>query len=317
MKHSRIAGTGSYLPERILTNAEIERTIDTTDEWIFTRTGIRERHIIAEDQYTSDMALEASKKAIEAANIDIQSIDLIVLATTTPDRTFPSTACLLQQKLGIINCPAFDLQAVCSGFVYALATADNFIKAGAAKCALVVGADAMSRITDWTDRSNCILWGDGAGAVILQASDEQGILSTHLHANGNYADMLTVPQGVSNQEGSKTILMEGNAVFKMAVNTLDAIVDDTLAANELEKSDVDWLVPHQANIRILQSTAKKLGMSMDRVVTTVDKHGNTSAASIPLALDVAVRDGRIKRGETILMEAFGGGFTWGSVLMKY
>ena len=317
MKHSRIAGTGSYLPERILTNAELERTIDTTDEWIFTRTGIRERHIIAEGQFTSDMALEAAKNAIEAANINIQSIDLIVLATTTPDRTFPSTACLLQQKLGIINCPAFDLQAVCSGFVYALATADNFIKAGAAKCALVVGADAMSRITDWTDRSNCILWGDGAGAVILQASDDQGILSTHLHANGNYADMLMVPQGVSNQEGSKTILMEGNAVFKMAVNTLDAIVDDTLAANGLEKSDVDWLVPHQANIRILQSTAKKLGMSMDRVVTTVDKHGNTSAASIPLALDVAVRDGRIKRGETILMEAFGGGFTWGSVLMKY
>jgi 3-oxoacyl-[acyl-carrier-protein] synthase-3 len=317
MKHSRIAGTGSYLPERILTNAELERTIDTTDEWIFSRTGIRERHIVAEGQYTSDMALEAAKKAIEAANIDIQTIDLIVLATTTPDRTFPSTACLLQQKLGIINCPAFDLQAVCSGFVYALATADNFIKAGAAKCALVIGADAMSRITDWTDRSNCILWGDGAGAVILQASDEQGILSTHLHANGNYADMLMVPQGVSNQEGSKTIVMEGNAVFKMAVNTLDAIVDDTLAANGLEKSDVDWLVPHQANIRILQSTAKKLGMSMDRVVTTVDKHGNTSAASIPLALDVAVRDGRIKRGETILMEAFGGGFTWGSVLMKY
>ena len=317
MKHSRIAGTGSYLPERILTNAELERTIDTTDEWIFTRTGIRERHIVAEGQHTSDMALEAAKEAIRAANIDIQSIDLIVLATTTPDRTFPSTACLLQQKLGIVNCPAFDLQAVCSGFVYALATADNFIKAGAAKCALVVGADAMSRITDWTDRSNCILWGDGAGAVILQASAEHGILSTHLHANGNYADMLMVPQGVSNQEGSKTILMEGNAVFKMAVNTLDAIVDDTLAANGLEKSDVDWLVPHQANIRILQSTAKKLGMSMDRVVTTVDKHGNTSAASIPLALDVAVRDGRIKRGETILMEAFGGGFTWGSILMKY
>jgi len=317
MKHSRITGTGSYLPERILTNAELERSIDTTDEWIFTRTGIRERHIVAQGEFTSDMALAASKSAIEAAGIDITSIDLIVLATTTPDRTFPSTACLLQQKLGIVNCPAFDLQAVCSGFVYALATADNFIKAGAAKCVLVVGADAMSRITDWTDRSNCILWGDGAGAVILQASDEQGILSTHLHANGNYADMLTVPQGVSNQEGSKTILMEGNAVFKMAVNTLDAIVEDTLAANGLEKSDIDWLVPHQANIRILQSTAKKLGMSMDRVVTTVDKHGNTSAASIPLALDVAVRDGRIKRGEIILMEAFGGGFTWGSVLMKY
>ncbi len=317
MKHSRIAGTGSYLPERILTNAELERSIDTTDEWIFTRTGIRERHIVAEGEHTSDMALEAARRAIEAASIDIRSIDLIILATTTPDRTFPSTACLLQQKLGIINCPAFDLQAVCSGFIYALATADNFIKAGAAKCVLVVGADAMSRITDWTDRSNCILWGDGAGAVILQASDELGILSTHLHANGNFADMLTVPQGVSNQEGNKTILMEGNAVFKMAVNTLDAIVDDTLTANGLEKSDIDWLVPHQANIRILQSTAKKLGMSMDRVVTTVDKHCNTSAASIPLALDVAVRDGRIKRDETILMEAFGGGFTWGSVLMKY
>ena len=317
MKHSRIAGTGSYLPERILTNAELERSIDTTDEWIFTRTGIRERHIVAEGEHTSDMALEAARRAIEAASIDIRSIDLIILATTTPDRTFPSTACLLQQKLGIINCPAFDLQAVCSGFIYALATADNFIKAGAAKCVLVVGADAMSRITDWTDRSNCILWGDGAGAVILQASDELGILSTHLHANGNFADMLTVPQGVSNQEGNKTILMEGNAVFKMAVNTLDAIVDDTLTANGLEKSDIDWLVPHQANIRILQSTAKKLGMSMDRVVTTVDKHGNTSAASIPLALDVAVRDVRIKRDETILMEAFGGGFTWGSVLMKY
>ncbi len=317
MKHSRIAGTGSYLPERILTNAELERMIDTTDEWIFTRTGIRERHIIAEGQYTSDMAFEAARKAIEAARIDVSAIDLIVLATTTPDRTFPSTACLLQQKLGIENCPAFDLQAVCSGFIYALATADNFIKAGSAKCALVVGADAMSRITDWTDRSNCILWGDGAGAVILQASDEEGILSTHLHANGNYADMLTVPQGVSKQDGSKTVLMEGNAVFKMAVNTLDSIVDDTLVANGLEQSDIDWLVPHQANIRILQSTAKKLGMSMDRVVTTVDKHGNTSAASVPLALDVAVRDGRIKRGETILMEAFGGGFTWGSVLMKY
>ena len=317
MKYSRIAGTGSYLPERILTNAELERSIDTTDEWIFTRTGIRERHIVADGEHTSDMALEAARRAIEAASIDIRSIDLIILATTTPDRTFPSTACLLQQKLGIINCPAFDLQAVCSGFVYALATADNFIKAGAAKCALVVGADAMSRITDWTDRSNCILWGDGAGAVVLQTSDELGILSTHLHANGSFADMLTVPQGVSNQEGNKTILMEGNAVFKMAVNTLDAIVDDTLTANGLEKSDIDWLVPHQANIRILQSTAKKLGMSMDRVVTTVDKHGNTSAASIPLALDVAVRDGRIKRGETILMEAFGGGFTWGSILMKY
>lgn len=317
MKYSRIAGTGSYLPERMLTNAELERMIDTTDEWIYTRTGIRERHLAAEGEATSDMALNAAKQAIAAAQIDPQEIDLIVLATTTPDRIFPSTACMLQQKLGIRNCPAFDLQAVCSGFVYALATADNFIRAGSAKCVLVVGADAMSRVTDWTDRSNCILWGDGAGAVILKASDEEGIISSHIHADGNYADMLTVPYGVANQEASKTVLMEGNAVFKMAVNTLDSIVDDTLDHNGLEKAHIDWLVPHQANIRILQSTAKKLGMSMDRVVITVDKHGNTSAASIPLALDVAVRDGRIKRGETVLMEAFGGGFTWGSVLMKY
>jgi 3-oxoacyl-[acyl-carrier-protein] synthase-3 len=317
MKYSRIAGTGSYLPERILTNAELERMIDTTDEWIYTRTGIRERHLAAEGEATSDMALNAAKQAIAAAQIDPQEIDLIVLATTTPDRIFPSTACMLQQKLGIRNCPAFDLQAVCSGFVYALATADNFIRAGSAKCVLVVGADAMSRVTDWTDRSNCILWGDGAGAVILKASDEEGIISSHIHADGNYADMLTVPYGVANQEASKTVLMEGNTVFKMAVNTLDSIVDDTLDHNGLEKAHIDWLVPHQANIRILQSTAKKLGMSMDRVVITVDKHGNTSAASIPLALDVAVRDGRIKRGETVLMEAFGGGFTWGSVLMKY
>jgi 3-oxoacyl-[acyl-carrier-protein] synthase-3 len=318
MKHSRIAGTGSYLPEKILSNAELEKMIDTTDDWIFTRTGIRERHIVAENEFTSDMAVNAALKAIEVAQITPNDIDLIIIATTTPDRTFPSTACLVQEKLGITNnCPAFDIQAVCSGFVFALATADNFIKSGASKRALVIGADAMSRITDWTDRSNCILWGDGSGAVILEASEEQGIISTHLHANGSYADLLMVEKGVSNSSGLKTITMEGNAVFKVAVNTLDAIVDETLDANGMAKSDVDWLVPHQANIRILQSTAKKLGMSMDQVVVTVDKHGNTSAASIPLALDVAVKDGRIKRGETILMEAFGGGFTWGSVLMKY
>ncbi len=318
MKHSRIAGTGSYLPEKILSNADLEKMIDTTDEWIFTRTGIRERHIAAENEFTSDMAVNAALKAIEVAQIAPNDIDLIIVATTTPDRTFPSTACLVQEKLGIRNnCPAFDIQAVCSGFVFALATADKFIKSGAAKCALVIGADAMSRITDWSDRSNCILWGDGSGAVVLEVSDEEGVISTHLHSNGSYADLLMVEKGVSNPSGLKTITMEGNAVFKVAVNTLDAIVDETLEANGMAKSDVDWLVPHQANIRILQSTAKKLGMSMDQVVVTVDKHGNTSAASIPLALDVAVRDGRIKRGETILMEAFGGGFTWGSVLMKY
>ncbi len=317
MKHARIAGTGSYLPERILTNSELEAMVDTTDEWIVTRTGIRERHIIADGETTSDMALHASRRAIQAAGIEAREIDMIIVATTTPDRTFPSTACLLQDKLGIASCPAFDLQAVCSGFVYALATADSFIKSGAVKHVLVVGADAMSRITDWSDRSNCILWGDGAGAVVVQASKEPGIISSHLHADGSYANLLHVPSGVSQREGRDTIEMQGNPVFKIAVNTLDAIVDETLQANGMQKSDIDWLVPHQANIRILQSTAKKLGMSMERVVVTVDVHGNTSAASIPLALDVAVRDGRIKRGETILMEAFGGGFTWGSVLAKY
>ena len=316
MIYSRIAGTGSYLPKKILTNADLESMVDTTDEWIFTRTGIRERHIVADDEFTSDLALHAAKNAIEAAGIDATDIDLIIVATTTPDKIFPSTAVILQHKLGIAGCPAFDIQAVCSGFVYALATADNFIKSGAAKCALVIGAETFSRITDWTDRGNCILWGDGAGAVILQASAEQGVISTHLHADGKYVEMLHVPRK-ADSNSRDTVVMEGNSVFKMAVNTLDAIVDETLTANGMQKSDVDWLVPHQANIRILQATAKKLNMSMDRVVVTVDKHGNTSAASIPLALDTAVRDGRIKRGDIILMEAFGGGFTWGSALIKF
>lgn len=316
MIYSRIAGTGSYLPKKILTNADLEHMVDTTDEWIFTRTGIRERHIVADDEFTSDLAMHAARNAIESAGIQASDIDLIIVATTTPDKIFPSTACILQQKLGIAGCPAFDIQAVCSGFVYALATADKFIKSGSAKCALVIGAETFSRITDWTDRGNCILWGDGAGAVILQASEEQGIISTHLHADGQYVKMLHVPRKAE-PNSRDTIIMEGNAVFKMAVNTLDAIVDESLTANGMQKSDIDWLVPHQANIRILQATAKKLDMSMDRVVVTVDKHGNTSAASIPLALDVAVRDGRIKRGEIILMEAFGGGFTWGSALIKY
>lgn len=316
MTYSRIAGTGSYLPKKVLTNADLESMVDTTDEWIFARTGIRERHIVADDEYTSDLALHAARNAIDAAGIQASDIDLIIVATTTPDKIFPSTACILQQKLGVGGCPAFDVQAVCSGFVYALATADNFIKTGSAKCALVIGAESFSRITDWTDRSNCILWGDGAGAVILQASEEQGVISTHLHADGSYEKMLHAPHKTE-ASNRGTIVMEGNGVFKVAVNTLDAIVDETLTANGLQKSDIDWLVPHQANIRILQATAKKLNMSMDRVVVTVDKHGNTSAASIPLALDTAVRDGRIKRGETILMEAFGGGFTWGSALIKY
>ena len=320
MTYSKIAGTGSYLPKKILKNADFEKMVDTTDEWIFSRTGIRERHIAAKGEHTSDLALEAAKNAIASAGIAAGDIDLIIVATTTPDKIFPSVATMVQRKLDIAGCPAFDIQAVCSGFIYALATADKFIKTGSAKCALVIGAETFSRIVDYTDRSNCILWGDGAGAVILQASqstsnEQQGIISTHLHADGNYEKMLHVPR---KHDGTPdTVHMEGNAVFKMAVNTLDQIVDETLTANNMQKSDIDWLVPHQANIRILQATAKKLDMSMDRVVVTVDKHGNTSAASIPLALDVAVRDGRIKRGEIILMEAFGGGFTWGSALIKF
>jgi 3-oxoacyl-[acyl-carrier-protein] synthase III len=313
--YSKIAGTGSYLPKKILKNADFEKMVDTTDEWIFSRTGIRERHIAAKGEHTSDLALEAAKNAISSAGIAAGDIDLIIVATTTPDKIFPSVATMVQRKLDIAGCPAFDMQAVCSGFIYALATADKFIKTGSAKCALVIGAESFSRIVDYTDRSNCILWGDGAGAVILQASQEQGIISTHLHADGNYEKMLHVPR---KHDGTPdTVHMEGNAVFKMAVNTLDQIVDETLTANSMQKSDIDWLVPHQANIRILQATAKKLDMPMDKVVVTVDKHGNTSAASIPLALDVAIRDGRIKRGDVILMEAFGGGFTWGSALIKY
>ena len=314
MIFSKIAGTGSYLPQKILSNKDLETLVDTTDEWIFSRTGIRERHIAAEGELTSDLALEAAKNAIESAGIEASAIDLIIIATTTPDKIFPSVATMVQRKLGISGCPAFDVQAVCSGFIYALTTADNFIKAGSSKCVLVIGAETFSRITDYTDRSNCILWGDGAGAVILMASNEQGILSTHIHADGKYESMLHVPR---KENSIDTVVMEGNPVFKMAVNTLDQIVDETLAANNMQKSDIDWLVPHQANIRILQATAKKLDMSMYKVVVTVDKHGNTSAASIPLALDVAVRDGRIKRGNILLMEAFGGGFTWGSALVKY
>ncbi len=319
MTYARIIGTGSYLPARILANAELEKLVETTSEWIVERTGIRERHIAAEGELTSDLALNAAERAIEAAGIDANELDLIIVATTTSDRIFPSTACVLQAKLGVSNsCPAFDIQAVCSGFVYAVSVADQFIRSGQVKNALVVGAETLSRITDWTDRGNCILWGDGAGAIVLQASDQPGIIATHMHADGRYQDLLFVDGGVSlKTEGACHMRMSGNAVFKMAVNTLDAIVDETLAANGLKKTDIDWLVPHQANIRIIQATAKKLGMSMDQVVVTVDRHGNTSAASIPLALDAAVREGKIKPGETVLMEAFGGGFTWGSVLLKY
>ncbi len=319
MNYSRILGTGSYLPARILTNADLEKLVETTDQWIVERTGIRERHIAAEGELTSDLAVQAARAALDAAGLVPDDIDLLLVATTTPDLVFPSTACIVQAKLGITNGkPAFDLQAVCSGFVYALSVADQFIKTGAARRALVIGAETLSRITDWNDRSNCILWGDGAGAVVLGASDAPGIIATHIHADGRHKELLRTTTGASSGLHEPAVMrMEGNAVFKMAVNTLDRIVDETLEANGLQKSDVDWLVPHQANIRIISATAKKLGMSMDNVVTTVAGHGNTSAASVPLAFDVAVREGRIRRGQTVLLEAFGGGFTWGSALIKY
>lgn len=319
MIYSRILGTGSYLPARILTNADLEKLVDTNDQWIVERTGIRERHIAAEGEFTSDLATQAARAALEVAGLAVDDIDLLLVATTTPDLVFPSTACIVQSKLGMTNGkPAFDLQAVCSGFVYALSVADQFIKTGAAKQVLVIGAETLSRITDWNDRGNCILWGDGAGAVVLGASSEPGIIATHIHADGRHKELLRTTTGASTGMNEPALMrMEGNAVFKMAVNTLDRIVDETLEANGLQKSDIDWLVPHQANIRIISATAKKLGMSMDHVVTTVAGHGNTSAASVPLAFDVAVRDGRIQRGQTVLMEAFGGGFTWGSALLKY
>lgn len=322
MTFARITGTGSYLPEKVLTNFDLEKIVDTTDQWIRDRTGIEKRHIALEGQCTVDLAERAARHAIEAAGIRTEDIDLIVVATTTPDRIFPSTACLLQSRLDIHGCPAFDVQAVCTGFIYALGVAEKFIKTGSARKALVVGAETFSKILNWDDRTTCVLFGDGAGAVILEADEETGILSTHLHADGDYESLLRVPFGISqgiehlNSVNSK-VEMKGNEVFKMAVNTLGRIVDETLEANNLNKSDIDWLVPHQANLRIIHATARKLKMSLDHVVITVQDHGNTSAASVPLALDVAVRDGRIKKGEMLMLEAFGGGFTWGSSLLRF
>ena len=317
MIYSRISGTGSCLPSKVLTNQDLEQMVDTSDDWIRDRTGIEKRHVVSAGETTASMAEIAARNALAMAGKSTADIDLIILATTTPDQVFPSTACLLQQRLGIHGCAAFDVQAVCTGFVYALSVADKFIKTGSARCALVVGAEMLSKIVDWTDRTTCILFGDGAGAVILEASAETGILSTHLHADGAYEKMLRVAGGMANREALRYIEMRGNEVFRMAGTTLGRIVDETLEANNLKKSDIDWLIPHQANIRIIQATAKKLRMKMDRVVVTVGQLGNTSAASIPLALDTAVRDGRINKGETLLMEAFGGGFTWGSVLVNF
>lgn len=320
--YSSILGTGRYLPEKILTNHDLEALVETSDEWIRERTGIEQRHIVADDQVTSDLAYFAALDAIKSAGIEKDSIDMIIVATTTPDKIFPSTACILQQKLDLHGCPAFDLQAVCTGFIYALSVADQFVKTGAAKRVLVVGAETLSRITNWDDRSNCILWGDGAGAVILEASEKPGIISTHIHADGKYEELLHVPSGPSkvaqtDDIAERTMSMKGNEVFKVAVNTLSKIATETLEANNLQKEDLDWLVPHQANLRIIKATGKKLDLTDDQVVVTVNKHGNTSSASIPMALDTAIKDGRIQRGQTLLLEAFGGGFTWGSALIRY
>ena len=317
--HSKIIGTGSYLPAKVVTNFDLEKLVETTHEWILSRSGIVERRVAAEGEMASDLALQASRRALEAAGISVDDIDLVIVATTTPDQIFPSTACILQDKLGIKQGAAFDVQAVCSGFIYALNTADLFIRNGQARNALVVGAEVLSRILNWQDRSTCVLFGDGAGAVVLQRSKSPGILSAKLHADGSYRGMLSAKGHIRNGaiSGSPYIEMDGKGVFKFAVKVLSEVVEEVLAENKMTGADIDWLVPHQANFRIMEATAKKLGLSMDKVVVTVAHHGNTSAASIPLALDTAVRDGRIKPGQNILLEAVGGGFTWGAVLLRW
>ena len=311
------------MPEKVVTNADLEKLVDTSDEWIASRTGIRQRHIAAEGQTTCDLAEGAARAAMESAGVKASEIELIVLGTTTPDIIFPSTACLLQHRLGANGCGAFDVNAACSGFIYALAVANNFIRTGAVKTALVVGAETLSRMVDWTDRSTCVLFGDGAGAVVLKASETPGILSTHIHADGGHKELLWNPVGVSvgfkpeEKNAGVKVLMQGSDVFKVAVKTLDRVVEETLEANGLDRHAIDWLIPHQANLRIIQATAKRLDMPMERVIVTVDKHGNTSAGSVPLALDFAVRSGKVQRDQLLLLEAFGGGFTWGSALLRY
>jgi 3-oxoacyl-[acyl-carrier-protein] synthase-3 len=321
--YSRIAGTGSYLPEKILTNADLERLVDTSDEWIRSRTGIERRHVVVEGETTTDLAEQAARRAMEAAGVTAADIDLICVGTTTPDLVFPNVGTLLQERLGIQNgCPAFSLEAACTSFMYALGVADKFVRLGESKCALVVGAETLTRIVDWTDRGTCVLFADGAGAVILKPSDEPGIISTRLHSDGRYKDLLMYPDGVSKgfhlvREGKAAVQMKGNEVYKVAVNTLGHLVTETLNANNLSKSDLDWLIPHQANIRIIEAIARRLDLPMERVIVTIADQGNTSAASVPLALDTGVRDGRVKRGQLLLLEAFGGGFTWGSALIRY
>jgi 3-oxoacyl-[acyl-carrier-protein] synthase-3 len=319
MSYSRIAGTGSYLPATVLTNQDLEKRIDTSDEWIFSRTGIRTRRVAAEGETTSDLAAQAARAAMTAAGVGPEDIDLVVVATTTPDMVFPSTACIVQRKLGIRRGAALDVQAVCTGFVYALAIADKFIASAQHQRALVVGAEIFSRLLDWSDRRTCVLFGDGAGAVVLERTEAPGILSTHLHADGEYADILCVPGGLQGGavQGRAFVHMDGQAVFRFAVRALEEVCAETLAANGLTGADIDWLVPHQANVRIIEATAQKLGLPPERVVMTLEHQGNTSAASVPLALDAAVRDGRIQRNHLVMLEAVGGGMTWGSVLMRW
>jgi len=321
--YARIAGTGSYLPEKILTNDDLSKIVDTSDEWIAARTGIRQRHIAAEGETSSDLGYNAAVRAMEAAGVVASEIDLIVVGTTTPDLIFPSTACLIQHRLGANGCAAFDVNAACSGFVYALTVADKFIRSGSAKTALVIGTETLTRMVDWSERTTCVLFGDGAGAVVLKADTETGILSTHMHADGGKKELLWNPVGVSvgfkpdEKNAGVRILMTGNEVFKHAVKALDSVVEEALDANGLSREDIDWLIPHQANLRIIEATAKRLAMPMERVIVTVDRHGNTSSGSVPLALDEAVRTGKIQRGQLVLLEAFGGGFTWGSALLRY
>lgn len=318
--YSRIAGTGSYLPEKVLTNFDLEKMVETSDEWIRTRTGIERRHLAGENETTSDLAYRAAAAAMDSAGVAGSDIDLIVVGTTTPDLVFPNVGCLLQERLGIRGGPAFSLEAACSGFLYSLSVADQMVRGGQAKRALVVGAETMSRIIDWEERETCVLFGDGAGAVILEAAEQPGVLFTKLGADGRYRDLLYASSGVSRRDGqgeAASLRMKGNEVFKVAVKTLENMVDEVLEATGVDKGEIDWLIPHQANIRIIQATARRLNMPMSRVVLTVGEHGNTSAASVPLALDVAVRDGRIKRGDLLLLEAFGGGFTWGAGLVRY
>lgn len=319
MSYARITGTGSYLPERIVTNSELETRIDTSDEWIVSRTGIEARHVASEDEMTSDLALHACQAAMQSAGISAEDVDLIVVATTTPDMVFPSTACLLQAKLGVNQGAAFDVQAVCTGFIYALGVADKLVACGQHRCALVVGAEVFSRILDWNDRRTCVLFGDGAGAVVLQTSDTPGVLSSHLHSDGNLAHILRVPGGISDGRvrGNPYLEMDGQAVYRTAVRVLSEVAHEALAHNDMHADQIDWMVPHQANQRIINTTAAKLGLGPERVVTTVAQQGNTSAASVPLALDKAVRDGRIQSGHHVLLEGVGGGMTWGAVLIRW